>query len=91
VQLGLGSSAAGQLRELIESTPQPERARRRVSVPPGVAVEVDFHGAPGGALRDAVLRRVDRDAVSTPEADPGRAFGKHSAASPCPPRVPVTR
>ncbi len=58
VQLGLGSSAAEPLRELLESTPQPKRARRRVSVPPGVAVEVDFHGAPDGALRDAVLRRV---------------------------------
>jgi bifunctional non-homologous end joining protein LigD len=58
VQLGLGLTAAEPLRELLESTPQPKRARRRVSVPPGVAVEVDFHGAPGGALRDAVLRRV---------------------------------
>lgn len=58
VRLGLGSAAAEPLRELLESTPQPERARRRLSVPPGAAVEVDFHGAPGGALRDAVLRRV---------------------------------
>jgi bifunctional non-homologous end joining protein LigD len=59
VQLGLGSPAAQPLRELLESVSLPRRRAGRVPVPPGVAVEVDFHGAPGGPLRDAVLRRVD--------------------------------
>jgi hypothetical protein len=59
VQLNLDSRAAQPLRELLESGSLPRRRAGRVRVPSGVAVEVDFHGAPGGALRDAVLRRVD--------------------------------
>jgi hypothetical protein len=58
VQLGLRSPAAEPLCELLKSTPRQKPSRRRVPVPPGVTVEVDFHGPPGGALRDAVLRRV---------------------------------
>jgi hypothetical protein len=59
VQLGCGSGAAQPLRELLESASRPRRRVGRLPVPVGVAVEVDFHGAPGGALRDAALRRVD--------------------------------
>jgi hypothetical protein len=40
----------------------------------GLAVQVDFHGPPGGVLRDAVLRRVHFFG-HPPHAAAGRARG----------------
>jgi hypothetical protein len=59
VQLGLHSDAAAPLRALLDTLPATRR--RSLAVPPAIAVQVDFHGPPGGALRDAVLRAVHFD------------------------------
>jgi hypothetical protein len=58
VQLGLYSDAAAPLHQLLDEAAGGDRRTRRIAVPAGVAVQVDFHGPPGGALRDAVLRQV---------------------------------
>jgi bifunctional non-homologous end joining protein LigD len=58
VQLGLRSDAAAPLRQVLHETAGSTARARRIPVPPGITVQVDYHGAPGGALRDAVLRQV---------------------------------
>jgi hypothetical protein len=76
VQLGLHSDAATPLHALLDTIPPSGRPARRLAVPPGIAVQVDFHGPPGGVLRDAVLRAVQFDprAITATSVAGVRAF-----------------
>jgi bifunctional non-homologous end joining protein LigD len=59
VRFGLSTTERARLRAVLERLERPRAARSRVRrVQPVVAVDVDYHGRPGGPLRDAVLRNV---------------------------------
>ena len=58
VQLGLRSDAVAPLRHILDNAAGSNSRARRIPLPPGIIVQVDYHGPPGGALRDAVLRQV---------------------------------
>jgi bifunctional non-homologous end joining protein LigD len=59
VRFGLNPTERARLRSVLERLERPRAARSRVCrVQPVVAVDVDYHGRPGGPLRDAVLRSV---------------------------------
>lgn len=58
VQYGLSGDARGELRSALEARAgRPRRSGIR-DVDPVLRVAVDFHGRPGGALRDPVMREV---------------------------------
>jgi bifunctional non-homologous end joining protein LigD len=59
VRFGLNATERARLRAVLARLERPRAARSRVRrVQPVVAVDVDYHGRPGGPLRDAVLRTV---------------------------------
>jgi hypothetical protein len=59
VHFGLGRTDRARPRSVLERLERPRAARSRVRrVQPVVAVDVDYHGRPGGPLRDAVVRNV---------------------------------
>jgi bifunctional non-homologous end joining protein LigD len=68
VRFGLRPTERARLRSVLERLERPRAARSRVRpVRPMVAVDVDYHGRPGGPLRDAVLRNVAvADELRTP-------------------------
>jgi hypothetical protein len=59
VRFGLSPSERARLRSVLERLELRRPARSRVRrLQPVVAVDVDYHGRPGGPLRDVVLRNV---------------------------------
>ena len=59
VRFGLNPTERARLRAVLARLERPRAPRSRVRrVQPMVAVDVDYHGRPGGPLRDAVLRSV---------------------------------
>src|SRR3954447_4138924 len=55
VQLGLHSDAAARRRGLLDTLPPAtRRPTHRLAVPPAIAVQVDFHGPPGGRAGCAI-------------------------------------
>ena len=59
VRFGLSTTERARLRSLLGRIERPRATRSRVRrVQPVLAVDVDYHGRPGGPLRDAVLRNV---------------------------------
>jgi bifunctional non-homologous end joining protein LigD len=73
VRFGLGSGARARLRAILERIEQPSSHSARVHrVQPVIDVDVDYHGRPGGPLRDPVLRNVASGAsasiVESPQA-----------------------
>jgi bifunctional non-homologous end joining protein LigD len=59
VRFGLRTTERARLRSVLERLERPGAGRSRVRrVQPLLTVDVDYHGRPGGPLRDAVLRRV---------------------------------
>jgi bifunctional non-homologous end joining protein LigD len=59
VRFGLSTTERARLRAVLERLERPRATRSRVRrVQPVLAVDVDYHGRPGGPLRDAVLRNV---------------------------------
>ena len=59
VRFGLSTTERARLRSLLGRIERPRATRPRVRrVQPVLAVDVDYHGRPGGPLRDAVLRNV---------------------------------
>ena len=59
VRFGLDSADRARLGTILERIEQPCSHRARVRrVPPLVEVDVDYHGCPGGPLRDPVMRNL---------------------------------
>ena len=59
VRFGLSTTERARLGSVLKRLERPRAARSRVRrVQPVLAVDVDYHGRPGGPLRDAVLRYV---------------------------------
>ena len=70
VRFGLSTTERARLRSLLGRIERPRATRSRVRrVQPVLAVDVDYHGRPGGPLRDAVLatsRSQPRSPLRTP-------------------------